>query len=126
MTGRTTIAAKRSLDDPDEVLDLGGKGRVHVVTVGGVAFDRSVFQPGWRWSEHVKPIAGTASCEFPHRFVVTEGALHVRMDDGTELDAAPGDAVVIGPGHDAWVVGDGPCVLWGIEGEDVDFGRPQG
>ena len=72
-------------------------------TVEGIAFDRAVFEPGWKWSEHVKPIAGTESCEFPHRFIVTEGSLHIRMDDGTELDVGPGEAAVVPPGHDAWV-----------------------
>ncbi|MFP5319911.1 MAG: cupin domain-containing protein [Acidimicrobiia bacterium] len=123
MTETITTAAKRSLDEPDEVIDFG-KGRVHVVSLNGISFDRSVFEPGWRWSEHVKPIAQTESCEFPHRFVVTEGSMHIRMDDGVELEAGPGDAVVIGPGHDAWVSSDVPCVVWGIDGEDLDFGKP--
>jgi hypothetical protein len=123
MSNTTAFAAKRSLDEPDEVLDLG-RGRVHILTLGDITFDRSVFEPGWKWSEDVKPIAQTASCEFPHRFFVTEGSMRIRMDDGTEFDAGPGDAVVIAPGHDAWVTGDAPCVLWGIEGDDQDFGRP--
>lgn len=123
MAKATTIATKKSMDDPDEVLDLV-RGRVNLVTLGDVTFDRSVFEPGWKWSEHVKPTAQTESCEFPHRFFVTAGSLHVRMDDGTELEALPGDAVIIGPGHDAWVSSDVPCVLWGIEGEDQEWGKP--
>ena len=123
MTNTTTTARKKSMDDPDEVLRFP-KGRVHLVTLGNITFDRSVFEPGWKWSEHVKPIARTESCEFPHRFFVTAGSLHVRMDDGTELDAVPGDAVVIEPGHDAWVSSAVACVLWGIDGQDQEFGKP--
>lgn len=122
MTTTETTAVK-SLDEPDEVIDLG-RGTVHLVTLGGVTFDRTVFEPGWKWSEHVKPAAGTDTCEFPHRLIVTEGTLHVVMDDGTELDIGPGDAAVIAPGHDAWVTSDGPCVVWGIDGADTDYGKP--
>lgn len=124
MTNATTIAIKKSMAEPDDVLELT-KGRVHLVTLGDVTFDRAVFEPGWKWSEHVKPTAKTDSCEFPHRFFVTEGSIHVRMDDGTELEALPGDAVVIGPGHDAWISSEVPCVMWGIDGDDHDFGRPK-
>src|SRR5690349_18920699 len=123
-TTTATSAAKKSLDEPEEVMEFP-KGRVHVVTVGGIPFDRAVFEPGWKWSEHVKPLAGTTSCEFPHRFIVTEGSLHVRMDDGVELDIGPGDAAIIAPGHDAWVTSDGPCVMYGIDGDDADFGKPR-
>ena len=119
----TATTATKSFDDPDEVIDLG-KGTVHIVTLGGVVFDRSVFEPGWKWSEHVKPTAGTDTCEFPHRLIVTEGSIHVVMDDGTELDLGPGDAAVIGPGHDAWVSSDVPCVAWGIDSPDEDYGKP--
>lgn len=116
-------AIKKSFDEPDEVLAFT-RGRVHLVTLGGVTFDRSVFEPGWKWSEHMKHAAGTDSCEFPHRIIVTEGSLHVRMNDGTELEVGPGDAAVIGPGHDAWVSSEVPCVMWGIDGDDQDWGRP--
>jgi hypothetical protein len=67
-------------------------------------------QPGWRWSESVKPIVGTESCQVSHTGYVISGRMHVRMDDGTELDFGPGDAVWVGPGHDAWVAGDEPYV----------------
>ena len=123
MTTTYTAAAKRSLDDPEETMAFPN-GRVNIVTVGGIPFDRAVFQPGWKWSNDVKPLAGTDSCEFPHRLIVTEGSLHVRMDDGTELEIGPGDAAVIPPGHDAWVSSDVACVMWGIDGDDADFGKP--
>ena len=73
-------------------------------------------QPGWRWSDHVKPIAGTELCEAPHFQYHVAGKLHISMADGTELDAGPGDVTALPQGHDAWVVGDEPVVLidwWG-------------
>lgn len=66
--------------------------------------------PGWRWSEHVKPIAGTDSCQAPHAAYVISGRMHVVMDDGTESDFGPGDVMIAPPGHDAWTVGDEACV----------------
>ena len=59
---------------------------------------------------HVKPIAGTDSCQVHHVGYVLSGRMKVVMDDGTETEASAGDAAVIPPGHDAWIVGDEPCV----------------
>jgi mannose-6-phosphate isomerase-like protein (cupin superfamily) len=102
----------RNLDQPDESR-TPDKTEVNVVTVGGNEVGRFTFQPGWRWSECVKPVAGTASCEMTHLGYVVSGQLHVAHDDGTAVDVGPGDAYVIEAGHDAWVVGDEPFV--GIE-----------
>ncbi len=103
---------RRSLDSPDETRPFeGGKGELAVVNVEGGTVGRGVFRPGWKWSEHVKPIAGTDSCEAPHLGYVVSGRMKVVMDDGAELEIQPGDVVAIPPGHDAWVVGDEPCVL---------------
>jgi hypothetical protein len=99
----------RNLDSPDETRTFD-KGRLDLVELSGAVIGRARFEPGWRWSECVKPIAGTASCEAGHTGYVLEGHLHIVMDDGTEGEAGPGDAFVIAPGHDAWVVGDEPCV----------------
>jgi quercetin dioxygenase-like cupin family protein len=105
---------------PDEVREFqGGKGRVELVEMGGNAIGRGTFEPGWRWSEHVKPLAGTESCEVEHIGYVLEGRMHVVMDDGEELEVGPGDAFHMPPGHEAWIVGDEPCVL-------LDFGGLQG
>ena len=73
-----------------------------------------VYQPGWRWSNDVKPIAGTESCQYHHLGLTISGRLRVQMPDGTELEIGPGDVFEIPPGHDAWVVGDEP---W----DSVDF-----
>lgn len=116
----TTNLAKRSIDEPDEVREFPN-GRLEIVKVGDVQFGRMVVQPGWRWSESVKPIAQTDSCAFPHQLYVVSGQLHVRMDDGAEVDLAPGDVAVIAPGHDAWVVGDDPCVMLDFGDDDADY-----
>ena len=120
----TATAQKKSLTSPDEVREFP-KGRLEISTIGDSLFGRAVFEPGWKWSESVKPIAGTASCEFPHACYVTAGSLHVVMDDGTELDVGAGDVFVVGPGHDAWVTSDEPCVLYDLAGDDDDYAKPQ-
>ena len=100
---------RRSLDQPDETRTFEN-GKAQVVTLGNFSASRLVFEPGWRWSENVKPIAGTDSCQVLHTGYHVSGRLHVRLDDGTEEEFGPGDAYVIPPGHDAWVVGDEPVV----------------
>src|SRR5438445_10816936 len=101
---------RKSLGQPDEVHRLG-RGRVETVKLPGLALGRAILEPGWRWSEDVKPIAGTESCQGSHKAYVVSGRMHVRMDDGREMDLAPGDAHLVGPGHDAWVVGDEPLLV---------------
>ena len=100
---------KKSLDSPDETRTFEN-GKAQVVTLGNFSASRLVFEPGWRWSENVKPIAGTDSCQVLHTGYQVSGRLHVRMEDGTEEEVGPGEAYVIPPGHDAWVVGDEPVV----------------
>ena len=82
-------------------------GRVDLVELAGTSFDRATFQPGWRWSEHG---SGGQSCPERHLGYLISGQMRFRMDDGTEVEAAAGDAYLIPAGHDAWVVGDQPCV----------------
>ncbi len=101
----------KSLDLPDETRPFPAKGRIDVVLLGEVTVGRGVLEPGWRWSEHVQPLAGTDSCEASHTGYVLSGRMKVVMDDGGEGDAGPGFAFVIPPGHDACVVGDEPCVF---------------
>ncbi len=92
------------------------KGKVEVVTIGGVTFGRGTFLPGWKWSESVKPIANTDSCQAPHTQYHVSGRLHVKMNDGTEMEFGPGDIGSVPPGHDAWVVGNEPVVVIDITG----------
>jgi hypothetical protein len=100
---------------PDETREFAGKGRMEIVKVGGVAVGKGTFEPGWRWSTNVKPIAGTETCQALHLGYIVSGRMQVAMDDGTEGEAGPGMVVHIAPGHDAWVIGEEPCVF-------LDFG----
>jgi hypothetical protein len=100
-------SASKSLGSPDETRTFD-RGSVEVVKLGGHSIGRANFEPGWRWSDCVKPIAGTDSCKVAHVGYVVRGRLHVRMDDGTEMEVGAGDAYSIAPGHDGWVVGDEP------------------
>ena len=100
----------RSFQQPDETRAFPF-GRAEIVRVGGAEVGRLVFEPGWRWSEHVRPIAGTHSCEAPHFQYHVSGRLAIRMDDGSEFVAGPGDVTSLPSGHDAWVVGDEPVVV---------------
>ena len=95
----------RGFDSPDETR-TPDKTKVDVIRMGGVSAARMTFDPGWKWSECVKPVAGTDSCQARHVGVAQSGTLHVTHEDGTEQEIGPGDAYVIEPGHDAWVVGD--------------------
>jgi hypothetical protein len=106
-----TTLYKASIDKPSETRPFRGHGHMDVVTLGDFTLGRGTFEPGWRWSEDVKPIAGTTSCMTRHTGVVVSGAMTVRSDDGTEVTYGPNDVFVMEPGHDAWTVGDVPCVL---------------
>ena len=100
----------KTFGKPDELREFP-RGRAEIVSVGGAEIGRLVFEPGWRWSNDLKPIAGTNSCEAPHFQYHVSGRLAIQMDDGTELIAEPGDITSLPSGHDAWVVGDEPVVV---------------
>jgi hypothetical protein len=102
----------KSLNAPEEVR-TPEKTTVDVVKVGGTEVGRFTFQPGWKWSECIKPVVGTDSCQAEHLGYAVSGRLHTTHEDGTSVDIGPGDAYYIAPGHDAWVVGDEPFV--GVE-----------
>jgi hypothetical protein len=104
------ITSKR-FDAADEVR-TPPKTKVDVVDLGGVKAARLSVEPGWRWSECIKPVAGTDSCQVHHVGTIISGQMHVAHEDGTEVDLTAGDAYVIEPGHDAWVVGDEPAVAY--------------
>ncbi|HMK34091.1 MAG TPA: cupin domain-containing protein [Desulfomonilaceae bacterium] len=106
---------KRNMSEPDETRTFD-KGKLELVTIGGVTFGRATFQPGWKWSTCVKPVVKTKSCEAPHLNYHVSGRLHVLMDDGTEEEFGPGDVSRVAPGHDAWVVGDEPAIMIDITG----------
>lgn len=100
----------KTFSAPDEVREFPN-GRAEILAVGGAEIGRLIFQPGWRWSADVQPLAKTASCEAPHFQYHVSGKLGIRMDDGTEFVASPGDITSLPQGHDAWVIGDEPAVV---------------
>lgn len=106
--------SKRSFTTPDSVR-TPPQTRVEVVDLGGVTAARFTMQPGWRWSECVRPVVGTESCQVRHVGAVVSGRLRLTHLDGTEIALEPGDAYVIEPGHDAWVDGDEPFVCHEFE-----------
>jgi hypothetical protein len=89
---------------------------VEVVKVGGGDIGRYTFQPGWHWAEHIKPVAGTESCQTEHIGYVVGGTLRVESDDGSSGELQPGCVYRIAPGHDAWVIGDEPVVVVEFQG----------
>lgn len=109
----------KSFGTPDEVRDFP-LGKVELINVGGAMIGRATFQPGWKWSTSVQPLAKTKSCEAPHYQYHVSGILHVLMDDGTVLECKPGDVSLLPEGHDAWVVGDEPVVVVDFQGM-VDY-----
>ena len=99
---------------PDEVREMP-HARAEIINIGGSQIMRMTLQPGWHWTEHVKPIAGTDLCQAPHFQYSISGRIGVRMADGDEFEVAPGEVSYLQPGHDAWVIGDEPVVAidWG-------------
>lgn len=114
-------AEAKSFAKPDEVREFP-KGRLELIKIGGATIGRAIFQPGWRWSTSLKPIAKTKSCEAAHFQYHVSGVLKVRMDDGTELECRPGDISFLPPGHDGWVVGDEPVIIVDFQGM-ADYGK---
>ena len=102
---------KKNFASPDEVRPMAGKGHIEIVKLGDGVVGKATFEPGWRWSKHVKPIAGTESCQATHLGYVISGHQKVALDNGSELELGPGDVFAIPPGHDGWVVGDEPLVM---------------
>lgn len=109
----------KGFGSPDEVREFQAHGRMDMINLASGPVGRGTFEPGWKWSDDVKPLAGTDSCQVAHVGYVVSGRMVVRMDDGTEHELQPGEVLNIPPGHDAWTVGDEPCVM-------VDFGGLQG
>jgi hypothetical protein len=110
--------SSKSFDDADETR-APDKTKVDVVRLSGATVARLTFQPGWRWSECVKPVVGTESCQARHVGALVAGRLHVVHDDGTVGEVSPGAAYVIEPGHDAWVLGDEPAVAFEFESAET-------
>ena len=119
---KSATSEHKTFTKPDETREFPC-GRAEILNIGGGQVGRLVFQPGWRWSKDVKPLAKTASCEAPHFQFHVSGRLAIKMDDGTELIAGPGDVTALPSGHDAWVVGDEPVVVIDWFGAS-NYGKP--
>ena len=96
----------KSLDSPDAAWPFLDESERVAVQLRQAEIGRGVYRPGWRWSEHVQPLFGSESEE--HIGCVISGRMAVRAKDGTEVEV--GEAFIAAPGHDAWVLGDEPCV----------------
>jgi uncharacterized cupin superfamily protein len=102
---QTQTLQTKSLDSPDETRSFE-KGKMQIAHIDEVTAGRVTLEPGWKWSECVKPLAGTDSCEVQHTGYVVSGRMKVVMDDGSEQEIGSGDMYVIRPGHDASIIGD--------------------
>lgn len=114
-------AELKSFDKPDEIREFP-RGRVDLVKIGGATVGRAIFQPGWKWSTSIQPIAKTKSCEAPHFQYQVSGVIKIVMDDGTEFESRAGDVSLLPSGHDAWVVGDEPVVIVDFQGM-IDYAK---
>ena len=117
------IEIKR-FDSPDEHRSFEGNGGLDIVSVFGQTISRGTFEPGWKWSVNVKPIAGTDSCQVSHLGYCVSGRMRVVMDDGSDGECGPGDVIAIPPGHDAEVIGDEQVVtIDAAEYKAADFAK---
>jgi uncharacterized RmlC-like cupin family protein len=100
----------KRFDSPDETRTFA-KGKFEIVNLGGLTIGKASYDPGWKWSEHVSPLAGTAFCEVEHVGLVVSGSAMVAFDDGTEIELTPGNLFYVPPvPHDSWVTGNEPYV----------------
>jgi hypothetical protein len=113
----------RNFNKPDETR-TPDKTKVELVDLSGGQIGRYTFQPGWRWSECIKPVVGTETCQVEHIGYFVSGTLHVTHSDGTERDVTAGDVYHIAPGHDAWVVGDEPAIVVEFQGA-ANYAKPR-
>ena len=111
---------KKSFDNPDGV-KAPDKTNAAVVNFGTVAASRVILQPGWKWSECIKPVVGTESCEAGHVGMILQGTLKIVHDDGSEMTISAGDAYSCAPGHDAWVVGDEEVIGYEFNNSGKDY-----
>lgn len=112
----TELVLKR-FEKPDVVKKLD-KGRFEMVSLPGVSIGRATCKPGWRWSEHVGKAMGLTECQVEHVGMVVSGRAMVAMSDGAKVEIRAGDVFHIAPGHDSWVVGNGPYVSFHFSGTE--------
>lgn len=108
-------AERKSFNTPDEVRTFP-KGKLELIKIGGATVGRATFEPGWKWSTSIQPLAKTKSCEAPHFQYHLAGKLKIVMDDGTSFECGPGDVSLLPHGHDGWVIGDEAVVVVDFQG----------
>ena len=109
------VLQKKNFEKPDET-QTPPNVRVDIIRMGDVMVQKQTYQPGWQWSKHIKPIAKTNSCQVHHFGVWVQGRMRVRTDDGQEIEFGPGDVGDIPPGHDGWVIGNEPAIMYQFTG----------
>lgn len=117
----STFEAK-SHDRPDEVR-TPDKTRVEIVRLQGVTIGRFTLQPGWRWSQCIKPVVKTESCQVSHAGYAISGSISVRMGDGNQKTIRAGESYTIPPGHDAWVEGSEPFIAIEVMSAEI-YAKP--
>jgi hypothetical protein len=115
MLVKASKAELKHFKTPDEVRTFP-KGKLELVNIGGAVIGRAIFEPGWKWSESLQPLAKTNSCEAPHFQYHVSGTIMVQMDDGTQIECKAGDVSLLPTGHDAWVVGNEPAIVVDFQG----------
>ncbi|MFI7612152.1 cupin [Nonomuraea terrae] len=115
----------KSIDKPDERRDFP-RGHLELCNLSGLTFAVATYEPGWRWSESLREISGTDSCQVHHYAFVATGRMRIRMEDGAESEVGPGDVFDCPPGHDAWVVGDEQVVIHDFSGRMTDYAKATG
>ena len=113
----------KNFNNADELRELP-KTKIEILNFGDTTLMRATFQPGWKWSECVKPTAKTDTCQAPHVNYIISGKMIIAMDDGTQKEIKPGDVAIIPPGHDAWVVGNEPCIAIDFSAGKI-YGKPR-
>ena len=125
MTTGTLKLTKKNLGTPDVTRECG-HGKLELATLEDTTLARITFQPGWKWSESVRPMANTESCQVQHLQYVISGRLRIVQDDGSQMDLESGDFASIPPGHDAWVVGDEPFVCIDFSADMKQYAEESG
>ena len=118
---KTEKAEVKNFQKPDEIREFP-KGKLELIKIGNATIGKATFQPGWKWSESIQPLAKTKSCEAPHFQYHVSGLLKVKMDDGSILECRAGDVSLLPTGHDAWVEGKEPVVVVDFQGM-LDYAR---
>lgn len=113
----------KSFDRPEEVREFP-KGKLELIKIGGITIGRATFEPGWKWSTSVQPLAKTESCQAPHFQYHIAGIIRIKMDDGKEMECHPGDVSLLPIGHDAWVVGNEAAIVVDFQGM-INYGASE-